>query len=497
FDSAILASMILVILRRGLEDKAFLAAETEGLEALANAITPFEPARVEKAAGLQPGQIEAAAQMFAEAKRGIATGGTGSNMAPHGTLMEYLLLCLNSICGRWLRAGENMSNKGVLYRMYTGHARAEKPRPGFGFGEKLRVRGLADTAAGLPTAALADEILNPGEGQVKALFVVGGNPLANWPNRLKVERALESLDLLVCIDPQFSATAQHADYVIGPMFGYELPATSFASEGITYYGLSLGVPEPFAQYQPALIKPPENSEVIEDWRFFYELARRMGLGLGYFGHAFDMENPPTTDELLETFLKRSPVPLADIKQHEAGSLFPQQSGPATAKEPDWPFRLQLGHPAMLEELAMAESELGQPSHLARSVASLDGLKLLLVSRRQHEVYNSVGHSLPALRRKRPYNPVYLHPDDAAQLGVTDGDRVSIASAQAEVFGHAELADDIRPGVVSVAHGFPNQRGLSKESPGTSVSALLDDEVDYDPISGLPLMSAVPVSVKSA
>lgn len=496
FDAAILASMIQVIIGNDLIDRDFVAAETEGMETLKAAVQPFDPARVEQAAGLNAGQIEAAALLFARSKRGIATGGTGSNMAPHGTLMEYLLLCLNSLCGRWIRAGELMPNKGVLYRMYTGHARAEKPRPGFGFGEKLRVRGLADTAAGLPTAALADEILTPGEGQVKALIVVGGNPLANWPNRLKVERAMQSLDLLVCIDPQFSATAQCADYVIGPMFGYELPATSFASEGITYYGLSLGIPEPFAQYQPALIEPPTGSEVIEDWRFFYELAKKMDLSLGYMGHGFDMQTAPTTDELLEVFLKRSPVPLEQIKQHESGSLFPAQSGPAMAREADWPYRLQLAQPDMLRELEAAEGDLDQASSLARSAATLDGLQLLLVSRRQHEVYNSVGHSLPALQRKRPFNPVYLNPADAAMLGVVDGDRVCIASARAEVFGQAELADDLLQGVVSVAHGFPNQRGLSDRSPGTSTAALLDDEIDYDPISGLPLMSAVPVSVRS-
>jgi anaerobic selenocysteine-containing dehydrogenase len=501
FDVAILAGMLWVIFQHQLYDADFVQSETEGMAALMAAVEPFEPERVERLAGLEAGQIEAAARMFAEsvhgrAKRGIATGGTGSNMAPHGTLMEYLLLCLNSVCGRWLRTGETLPNKGVLYRMYTGFARAEKPRPGFGFGEKLRVRDLADTAAGLPTAALADEILTPGEGQVRALLVVGGNPLANWPNRLKVERALDSLELLVCIDPQMSATAQCADYVIGPMFGYELPATSFASEGITFYGLSLGIPEPFAQYQPALIEPPAGSEVIEDWRFFYRLAQQMNLGLGYFGYSFNMQTPPSTDELLEAFLKRSPVPLAEVKHHPAGALFPQQSSPVEAKPDDWPFRLQLAHPDMLQELSAALAELAQPSSLASSAWALEGLNMLLVSRREHAVYNSVGHSLPALRRKRPFNPVYLHPDDAALLGVVNGDRLSIVNAQAEVFGHAELADDIRRGVISVAHGFPNQRELGADSTGTSTAALLNDEIDYDPISGLPLMSAVPVSVRS-
>ncbi len=496
FDSAILAGMIREIIRQKLYDGEFVSEETEGLEALAAAVEAFDTGRVEHAAGLNPGQIEAAAKMFATAGRGIATGGTGSNMAPHGTLMEYLLLCLNSLCGRWIRAGEEIPNKGVLFRMYTGHARAEKPRPGHGFGEKLRVRGLADTAAGLPTAALADEILTPGEGQVKALFVVGGNPLANWPNRLKTQRALDSLELLVCIDPQFSATAQCADYVIGPLFGYELPATSFASEGITFYGLSLGMPEPFAQYQPALIEPPADSEVTEDWRFFYELAKHMDLSLGWFGNAFDMETPPSTDDLIATFLQRSPVPLDQVKQYPAGALFPQQSGPAEAKAADWPYRLQLAHPEMLKELAVALTELDKPSTLAQSAAALEGLNLLMVSRRQHEVYNSVGHSLPALARKRPYNPIYLNPADAALLGVQNGDQVCIATAKAEVFGHCELADDIRQGVVSIAHGFPNQREMGENSPGTSTAALLDDEVDYDPISGLPLMSAVPVSVSA-
>jgi anaerobic selenocysteine-containing dehydrogenase len=149
---------------------------------------------------------------------------------------------------------------------------------------------------------------------------------------------------------------------------------------------------------------------------------------------------------------------------------------------------------MMEDLASVLAGLEQPSTLASSARALAGLDLLLVSRRQHEVYNSVGHRLPALARKRPYNPVYIHPADAAMLGVENGDRVRIATARAEVFGQAELADDIRQGVVSVAHGFPNQREQGPGIAGTSTSALLDDEIDYDPFSGLPVMSAVPVSV---
>ncbi|MGD8929987.1 MAG: molybdopterin-dependent oxidoreductase [Lysobacterales bacterium] len=496
-DAAILAAIIRVVIAEGLHDSAFVEAETQGFEALRAAVQPFTPERVAAAAGLDADDIRASARMFAAAGRGIATGGTGSNMAPHGTLMEYLVLALNSICGRWLRAGETLPNAGVLFRMYPGTARAEKPRPAWGFGERLRVRGLTDTAAGLPTAALADEILTPGEGRVRALFVVGGNPLANWPNRQKVRQALDSLDLLVTIDPQMSATAQCADYVIGPKFGFELPATTFASEGIVFYGLSLGMPEPWAQYQPVLIDPPKGSEVVEDWRVFYELARRMELDLAYFGAAFDMGRTPTTDELLEVFLQRAPVALEEIKGHPGGRVFPERAVRVREKAGDWPFRLELGHADMLAELATVDRELDRPSMLAQSLDGLEGRRLLLVSRRQHEVYNSVGHRLPALARKRPYNPVYLSPADAAALGVASGDPVRIATARASVGGLVEVADDVREGVVSVAHGFPNDESLDTDfGAGTSVSALLDDEIDYDPVSGLPVMSAVPVVVSA-
>ncbi len=500
-DPAIVAALINEIITEGLQDSEFIEADTEGFEALAQAVQPFTAERVAAVSGLTAEQIRAAARMFATAGKGIATGGTGSNMAPHGTLLEYLILCLNTLCGRWVRGGETIANPGVLFRMHTGHARTEKPRPAFGFGEQLRVRGLRDTAAGLPTAALADEILTPGEGQVRALIVVGGNPLVNWPNREKVQRALEQLDLLVVIDPQMSGTAQMADYVIGPMFGFELPATSFASEGITFYGLSLGMPEPFAQYQPALIPPPPGSEVVEDWRVFYQLAQRMGLNLSYFGTTFDMQQAPTTDELISQFLKRSPVPLDEVKTAPAGRMFPQQSTTARPREEDWPFRLHLGETTMLGELAEVDGALEQTSRLAESAWQQDGLKLLLTSRRQHEVYNSVGHKIPALSRKVPYNPVFMNPQDARSLGVETGDAVRLSNGQTSVEGLVELAADLRPGVVSVAHGFPNHAGKSQQRAagshhGISTSALLNDEIDYDSLSGLPVMSAVPVSVSA-
>ncbi len=493
-DVPLLAAMLNVIITEGLCDRAFIEAETEGFGALAAAVAPFTAQGVAAGAGVEAATIIEAARMFARAQRGNVTSGTGPSMAPHGVLMDYLVLALNTVCGRWIKAGERMPNRGVLFRQFSGVARAEKPRVATGFGEALRIRGLTDTAAGLPTAALADEILTPGEGQVRALFVIGGNPLLSWPNQAKTRRALESLELLVVVDPVLSETARHAHYVIGPRFGFESPAITFGNEGITVYGLSLGYPEPYAQYQPQLVEPPAGSDVLEDWRIFYELGRRMGYPLAFRGQPFDMSTPPTTDGLLSQFVARSRVPLEEIKRHPHGAVFPDPKPSAEPRDAEWPHRLQLAAPVMIAELEAiaAQRSAAVATAAATTMAPMvgdegGGLRLLMVSRREHALYNSVAHDLPALRRRLPHNPAHLNPVDAARLGVVDGATVEIASSVGRIHAVVHLAADVREGVVSIAHGFAD----------ACTAALIDDATDYEALSGLPRMSAVPVTVRPA
>ncbi len=280
---------------------------------------------------------------------------------------------------------------------------------------------------------------------MRALIVVGGNPLLSWPNQAKTRRALESLDLLVVVDPQVSATGRLAHYVLGPRFGLEEPAMSFGNEGITTYGLSIGYQEPYAQYQPRLIEPPEGAEVLADWRIFYELARRMGLKLAYRGQPIDMDNAPTTEGLMEQFVRRSRVPLDLIKQHPHGHLYPDPQPFAEAKDADWPHRLQLGDATMLDQLQQVAARLTSPAVVSSAgggVPASDGaIELLLVSRREHAVYNSVAHHLPALRRRRPFNPAYVNPADALRLGLEDGGAIEIESSVGRVNAVLQFAPD--------------------------------------------------------
>jgi anaerobic selenocysteine-containing dehydrogenase len=186
------------------------------------------------------------------------------------------------------------------------------------------------------------------------------------------------------------------------------------------------------------------------------------------------------------------VPLAQIKQYPHGHLFPDPEPLAAAKAPDWPYRLELGHAAMLRELKSVEQEMKEPA--AQGTEPNATLQLLLVSRREHATYNSVGHRLPALRRRRPFNPAYLNPADARRMGVSDGTTICIDSGAGSIRAVVQCAEDVRPGVVSLAHGF---EARADEDRGASTAVLVDDARGYDPISGLPRMSAIPVTVRSA
>ncbi len=175
------------------------------------------------------------------------------------------------------------------------------------------MRGFSDAAGGLPTAALADEILLAGRGPGARALLLGGNPIAAWPDQHKTHGArMQALELLVTLDIKLSATAQLAHYVIAPkLVARGARASRSRTRRSSYFGDGLRLPEPYAQYAPALVEPPAGSDVIEEWEFFYGLARELGLPLRLSSSyswgpaasagpvALDMQRKPTTDEIFE------------------------------------------------------------------------------------------------------------------------------------------------------------------------------------------------------
>jgi len=502
-DPTVLAGMVNVILSEGLEDAAFLAENAEGLEALRAAVAPFTPEYVAGRADVPAEQLVAAARLFASGQTGGAAAGTGTNMATHGNIAEYLLRCLMTICGYWSKAGARIGNPAVMVPEKPQRAEPTPPYKGWGFGEKLRVRGFTNAACGLPTAALPDEILLEGEGQVRALFSVAGNPMVAWPDQEKTAKALKSLDLLVVLDLRNSATAQVADYVIATRYGLEVPAITAPLEFLgKYYSVGAGITRSWAQYAPALIEPPAGSDVLEDWEFFWLLAREMGLeleigaGFGPVDRNFpplklDMSRRPTSEEMLELIYRDGVVPFAEVKAHKGGAMFDREVvvGP---RSPECTARLQLGAPTMMEELAEVFAEYtpdrqGEP------------FPFRLVSRRLIHVYNSAHREMPELARGRRYNPLFMHPDDMAALGLAENAQVRITSPHSAIGGIVAADDTLRPGVASMTHAFgvdPDKAADVREV-GSNIGRLTPNDVDYDRITGIPRMSAIPVRIAAA
>jgi anaerobic selenocysteine-containing dehydrogenase len=500
-DPTLLAGLIRVITREGLHDADFVSENASGFEALCEAVEPFTPEYVGRRADVPAAQLIEAARLFAQARRAGANAGTGPNMAGRGNLTEYLMHALHTVCGHWLKAGEVFTNPFALLPAYTPKAQPDPPSPAWGYGEELRVRGLTDAVCGLPTAALADEILLQGEGQVRALICVGGNPMAAWPDQLKTHAAMQDLELLVTIDPKMSATARLADYVIAPKICLEVPGLSLLNEALWFYGVGLGYPAPYAQYTPARVDPPPGSDLVEDWEFFHGLARRMGLGLRLdVTHVWDanaegprwidvdMDRRPTTDELFAHLTHGSRVPLEEVKQHPHGAIFGERTQKVQPRDDHCEARLELANPVMLGELSEVRAE-----PLDRDA----DFRFRLVSRRLPDVLNSCGHDIPRLTRRYRYNPAFMNPGDLEALGLSGGDVVEIESDHASILGVVESAPDVKAGVISMTHCFGDAPGSDGDvrSIGSNTGRLTPVERDYDPYTGIPRMSAIPVNVR--
>ncbi|GFM17340.1 MULTISPECIES: molybdopterin-containing oxidoreductase family protein [Mycobacteriaceae] len=506
-DATILAGLINIIIGNGWHDAAFVDENVAGFEDLARAVSDFTPDYVAERADIPLEQLLAAAELFATygTKRGMVNAGTGANFAMHGNLVEYLCLCLTTICGRWQRAGEKVTRPNALLPAFTAKAQAHPPYEGWGYGEKLRVRGLTDAVCGMPTAALADEILLEGDGQVKALICIGGNPMAAWPDQRKTHRALQSLELLVTLDTEMSLTSRLADYVIAPMMQMETPAMTMGSELIKYYTSGTGIPAAYAQYTPRVVDPPPGSDLIEEWKFFLGLTKRMDLELwfvNFFGGGGGkfMESAPivlpmnretelSTEELFEQMCATARIPLDEVRRHPHGAIF-DVDAVVQERDADTTARLDVGNAYMLAELAAV---LDEEVDGARADSAFP---FRLIPRRHPNFMNSSGTALAALNRGKPYNPVYMHPDAVAELGLRSGCSVMVTSRHDSVPAVLESDDSVRPDVVAMHHAFgglPDEDDEFRER-GTNVGRLVSTEVDYDPITGLPRQGNIAVRV---
>lgn len=511
-DSAVLAGMVRIVLDEELFDREFVEQNARNIDELRRRVEPFTPEFVEQRADIPAADLIEAARLFASSATGGANAGTGSNMSPRGTLTEYLLACLLTLCGFHSREGDAVPNPGVLVPRGPRRAQPLAPTPAWGFPPMLRTRGLSNSACGLPTGALADEILLEGEGQIRALICLGGNPLTAWPDQIKTRAALESLDFLVVADPKLTQTARYADYVLPPKLTPEIPALTYDFEELESHTPGWGLPLPYAAYREALVEPPEGSDLLEDWEYFYYIAKEMDLELAlYMGIlrvpgdppgrfvSLDMQNAPSTDELFDILTEGSRIPLSEVRKHEAGRTYDDPDGVVLPKEAGCAGFLELADDTMMKQLDDAARQ-----------GPIDGdeaFPFRLISRRQRYILNSLSRDQDKIVRDRPHHPAFMHPSDMEALGIEAGTLIAITSRRATVHALIQQDDALRRGLVSMSHGY----GLDLErlgpdgdpgapqpySMGNHTGALASADLDYmEPYTGIPRMSSIPVHVNA-
>ncbi len=488
WDPAICAALIRFLIDEQAIDADFCAHHvgTERLDRLREAVDPFELDRVEKAAGLQTGQLAQLAAMIAQRKgHACFYGATGPNMAPFSNLAQHLIDTLNVLCGSFLREGDLRTQQIVQDPFVAPVAQvigADRP---WEQEEPSRIRGAGMFYGERLSATLADEILTTGKGQIRALLVVGGDPATSIPDQAKTIEALGSLDLLVSIDPFMGPTASLADYVIPPLLQYERTDISAQIPGYPLW------PGKWAQYTRPVVDPPPGSDLADDWFVLWSLAARLGLAIDYAGkQTLSQTEPPTTDDLIAIQLEDAIASFDQLKAVSHGCEFEQEPVYVQAAPEDAQTMFEV-MPADIEEELNAFV-------VARQLEPHDATNgtFLLAVRRMRDFFNSNGIHNQTVRQRNPYNPLFMHPADLDQLAIEDGTAVAVQSDHGRISAVVKADQTMRQGVVSLAHGWGplDAESVNSLDRGSCVNRLISADDAFEAVNAMPHMSALPVSV---
>jgi anaerobic selenocysteine-containing dehydrogenase len=477
-DAVFLSGVINWVIQNELHDADFCEQFTAGLEELAARVARYDLDQTAAITGLDKALIKQAAELFVSQGRGTVSSATGPDMAPHGNLTEHLIYSLNSLCGRHNRAGERV-NASLLTPDFPPIAAVvpwdflpDSLNPAKNI-KRSRVNGAHQIFNEMPTATLAEEILTPGSGQIKALLVVGGNPLLSIPDQAQVRRALEALELCVLIDGRHSDTADYADYFLPATYGLEkLDMTVFND---------IFWDRPFHQITLPVVDAPDDAQ--DEVLYLMALANRLGTSMSFGGVEVDTGNPPDSMALLNLCYPAGTtrVTMDEIAAHAGGHVFEQFEAleviPAMEGMED---RLRFMPEGVPEEFDQLQEDVAR--QLAQPQQEGD---YLLICRRNAHVYNSMCHDFP---QAPTHNPVYMHPQDLAAAGLTQGQSVHVQSDHGAVTAALQTDDSLRRGVVAMHHGFGGDGGAT-------VGRLLTTEGSTDRYARIPQMTAVRVRLQ--
>ncbi|MBT9256589.1 molybdopterin-dependent oxidoreductase [Phycicoccus sp. MAQZ13P-2] len=483
-DAAVLLALVREVLVSG---RARPAPWVDGVDAVRTAVEPFTPELAERASGMPADAVRALARDLLDAPSAAVHGRMGASTQAHGVVCQWAVQLLNVLTGNLDRPGGTMLTTPAVDLVGRGVL-----SPGGFSRRRTRVRGLPGFGGELPVSALAEEIATPGEGRVRALLTIAGNPVSSTPGGHRLDAALGTLDALVCVDFYLNETTRHADVVLPPTGPLERDHYD-----LVFHLLAV---RDTARFTSAVL--PKDPGGRHDW----EIARDLGLAYLRARGTTPRQRLSRAALALEARLRTSPTRQLDVLLRTGGAGLSvrrlRAAGPGGLDlgplRPRLPGRLRtrdkrvdLATPLVLDAL---------PGVLAAlEGAATDGL--VLVGRRHQRDNNSWLHNAPVLTKGRPRHALLVHPDDLVAHGLSDGERVRVTSAVGEVVVEAAASADVMPGVVSLPHGYGHAReGVRMRTattlPGVSVNDLTDPGV-VDPLSGNAVLSGVPVTLAPA
>lgn len=477
-DVLLLMAMLNEVFKQGLVKKnaaTELVDEFDRIEEFAKGLdADFSSEKAAAITGISVEEIKRLTLEFCQAESAVIYGRMGVSVQEFGLLSQYLIMLLNLVTGRLdVEGGMMFPKPAVDVVANTG--------PGY-LGKRFsRVSNLPDFNGDYPVAAMADEMLVAGDGQLKGFINVAGNPVISTPNGEKLDKALEGLEFMVSVDYYINETSRHANIILPSVSPLERDHYDVTFNGFAVHNT--------AKYSPALFK--KKSSEKHDWQITLELAKRLDkkpklatkierLLTKWLGPKF----------LLDQGLKRGPYDLS-VKQLQQtpngvdlGAL--SSALPQGLKHKDKKIHLNLDfYKADLQRVLETFSDYNND-------------ELLLIGRRHVRSNNSWLHNSHRLVKGKSRCTLMIHPETAASFNIKEGDVVKVTSRVGSVNIAAEITDELMPGVVSIPHGWGHGRKGVKQSvaqahAGVSLNDLTDDAM-IDRLSGNAAVNGVPVAI---
>jgi anaerobic selenocysteine-containing dehydrogenase len=497
-----------------------LAAITEGIDEVRALAEPFTPEAVAPACGIEAETIRRLARELAAASAAAVYGRIGTCTQEFGTLASWLVDVLNVLTGNLDREGGAMFPLGA-----AGHSNAAG-EPGRGRGARLgrfasRVRGLGEVFGELPAVCLAEEIDTPGDGRVRALITLAGNPVISTPNSARLDAALGTLDFMVSVDVYLNETTRHADVILpapSPLrrAHYDLALYLFAVRNVAHYSSPALEPDPAIPDEwvtllrlagvAAGMGPDADISALDEGVARVAIARELDTpGSPLAGRSQNdvleaLEPNLGPERLLDLMLRTGPygdgfgaragggLSLAALREAPHGI----DLGPLQPRLPDAlrtrSGRIELAPEPIVADVARLRAALDRPA--------ADGP--VLVGRRHLRSNNSWMHNLPMLVRGPAQCTLHVHPQDADRYGLSDGAPALLRSRTGSVEATVEITDAVMPGVVSLPHGWghdaPETRLRVASAHAGANSNILSDELLFDALSGNAVLNGIPVSL---